>query len=102
VVDKKRIGIRCSEDEYGAIMNKALMAELTLSEFIRRAVLGRVIKSVVDREAVGELRRLGAMLKHLYPKTVTWTLEEKRRYWTAHEQLIALAVALEDIISTRK
>ncbi len=102
MVDKKRIGIRCSEDEYEAIMNKAMMAELTLSEFIRRAALGRVIKSVVDREAVGELRRLGAMLKHLYPKTVNWTLEEKRRYWVTHERLIALAVTLEDIIGYRR
>ncbi len=96
------VRIRCSEAEDQAIRDKAISAGLTTSEFIRQAALGRVIKSVVDREAVGELRRLGAMLKYFYPKTVTWTLEEKRRYWVAYEQLIALAVALEDIIGYRR
>jgi hypothetical protein len=95
---KMRIEFRCDEKEYQVIVNKALMAGLTLSEFIRRVILGRVIKSVVDRKAVGELRRLGGMLKHLYPKALHWTLEEKRRYWAAHEQLVALAVAIEDIL----
>lgn len=95
MADRIRIEFRCNENERQAITDKAMMAELTLSEFIRRATLGRVIKSVVDREAIGELRRLGAMLKHLYPKTTQWTLEEKRRYWTAHEQLMALAQTIE-------
>ena len=95
MAERIRIEFRCDENERQAITDRALRAELTLSEFIRRASLGRVIKSVVDREAIGELRRLGAMLKHLYPKTTQWTLEEKRRYWMAHERLMALAKAIE-------
>ena len=95
MAERIRIEFRCDENERQAITDRALRAELTLSEFIRRASLGRVIKSVVDREAIGELRRLGAMLKHLYPKTTQWTLDEKRHYWTAHERLMALAKAIE-------
>ncbi len=65
------VRIRCSEAENRAIRDKAMSAGLTTSEFIRRAALGRVMWSVVDREAVGELRRLGAMLKYFYPTTAT-------------------------------
>jgi Mobilization protein NikA len=93
-----RIEFRCSEIERQTISDKASDAALTLSEFVRRAALGRRIVSITDGEMVGELRRLGAMLKHFYPKTTSWTVEEKRRYWSGHEQLIALARSIENRI----
>ncbi|MGA7178772.1 MAG: hypothetical protein WBX11_04180 [Thiobacillaceae bacterium] len=57
---------------------------------------------MVDREMVGELRRLGAMLKHFYPRTANWTGEEKRRYWAGHEQMIRLAKLLQDRIGGKE
>jgi hypothetical protein len=94
-MNRTRIEFRCSEMERQAISEKASVAELTLSDFIRRAALGRRILSVTDCETAGELRRLGAMLKHCYPKNANWTLDEKRRYWVGHETLMDLARAVE-------
>ncbi|MGO9446788.1 MAG: plasmid mobilization protein [Thiobacillaceae bacterium] len=93
---RTRIEFRCSEIERRAISGKASVAELTVSEFVRRVALGRKILPVTDRVMVGELRRLGAMLKHRYPKNANWTLEEKRRYWAGLERLIALAKSIEN------
>jgi hypothetical protein len=84
--------------ERQAISDKAIAAELTMSDFVRRAALGRKVISIVDRQMVGELCRLGAMLKHFYPKTAHWTVEEKRRYWSGHEQLMTLARSIENRI----
>ncbi|MGO9445751.1 MAG: plasmid mobilization protein [Thiobacillaceae bacterium] len=92
----KRVRFRCSEAERGDIRDKAETAGLTLSEFVRRTAQGRKTLSIADREMVGELRRLGAMLKHFYPKNANWTVEEKRRYWAGHEQLMALAQKIQD------
>ncbi|MGO9444774.1 MAG: plasmid mobilization protein [Thiobacillaceae bacterium] len=98
MASRTRIEFRCSEIERQVISDKASDGELTISDFVRRAALGRRILSVADREMVGELRRLGAMLKHYYPRNANWTTEEKRRYWTGHEQLIALARSIENRI----
>ncbi|NDU91296.1 MAG: hypothetical protein G3I10_01540 [Ferrovum sp.] len=99
---KSRIGFRCDENVHQVILNKARKANLTTSGFIRRAALSKDICSVVGPHSVSELRRLGALIKRCYPSGTTWTLEEKRRFWAVHEQLIALAVALEDVIGYRK
>lgn len=95
VAGRVRIEFRCGEIERQAIREKAALAELTLSDYLRRVALGRVIPSATDRETAGELRRLGGMLKHLYPKEANWTAEEKRRYWAGHEQLLALARSIQ-------
>jgi Mobilization protein NikA len=96
MTSRTRIEFRCSEMERQVISDKASTAGLTLSDFVRRASLGRKILPITDREMVGELCRLGAMLKHFYPKTTNWTVEEKRRYWTGHEQLMTLARSIEN------
>ena len=54
-----------------------------MSEFFRVAAAGKVIAPLADKNAATELRRLGAMLKHLYPKESNWTASEKRQYWAA-------------------
>ncbi|MHB8413794.1 MAG: plasmid mobilization protein [Acidiferrobacteraceae bacterium] len=89
------ISFRCSSDCQARIRAKADQAGLTVSEFIRRVVLNRAIPAIADQELVGQLKRVGALLKHCYPKTSNWTLDEKRRYWAGYEALMALAEQLK-------
>jgi hypothetical protein len=91
----RRFYLRLKEDEALVIRQKAKTARVSISEFIRRAAMGRVIMTVSDRQMIGEIRRLGAMIKHLYPSTITWTDEEKERYWRGYEQLMKLAARMD-------
>ncbi|MEJ2631879.1 MAG: hypothetical protein P8011_05525 [Acidihalobacter sp.] len=84
------------------VKQKAKAAGLPVAEFVRRAIDGRRTASVVDRQMVGELRRLGALLKHRYPKDSNWSLEEKREYWAQMERITALAGELEALIRGRQ
>lgn len=91
---EKVIKARIDDESLGIIKAKAQSAGLTVSEYIRRAGVGKPVKSLVDREAVGELRHVAAMLKHFYPKNANWSAEEKRRYWQGYERLMAIAAAI--------
>ena len=66
-----------------------------MSEFFRVAAAGKVIAPLADKNAATELRRLGAMLKHLYPKESNWTASEKRQYWAAMHTLLGVAKNLD-------
>lgn len=66
-----------------------------MSEFFRVAAAGKVIAPLADKNAATELRRLGAMLKHLYPKESNWTVGEKRQYWAAMHTLLGVAKNLD-------
>ncbi|MHB8563642.1 MAG: plasmid mobilization protein [Acidiferrobacteraceae bacterium] len=90
-----RLEFRCDPKARDHITEQAGKAGLTVSAFLRRVALGRVVPSIVDQAMVGELRRVGALLKHLYPHNAYWTLEEKRRWWATHELLIQLAARIE-------
>ncbi len=57
--------------------------------------MSRKITVSVDREAAAELRRLGGLLKHLYPKTANWSADEKKRYWAGYETLLAVAKRID-------
>ena len=92
---RTRIEIRCTEDDLSRIKAKAESAALTVSEYLRRTSLERRVASLVDAQAVGELRHVAAMLKHLYPKDANWTMEEKRRYWVGYERLMEIAADIE-------
>ena len=89
------ISFRCPPPCQARIRAKADQAGLTVSELIRRVVMNRAIPAIADQELVGQLRRVGALLKHRYPKTANWTPEEKRRYWAGYEQLMTLAERLK-------
>ena len=84
------------------VKQKAKAAGLPVAEFVRRAIDGRRTASMVDRQMVGELRRLGALLKHRYPKDSNWSLEEKREYWAQMEHINSLAGELEALIRGRQ
>uniref|UniRef100_E6PP72 Mobilization protein MobB n=1 Tax=mine drainage metagenome TaxID=410659 RepID=E6PP72_9ZZZZ len=92
---QKRVEIRWARDDYQAVVHKAQACGLTLSAFIRRATMGRRITTLTDQTAIAELRRLGGLLKHLYPKQAHWTAQEKKRYWAGYEQLLEVAKAIE-------
>lgn len=100
---RRQINLRMPDAEsIVRIQENAQAAGLPMSEFIRRALDGRRMSCVVDRHMVGELRRLGAMLKHRYPKDSNWSLEEKREYWAAMERIMELASELETLIKGRR
>ncbi len=92
---RRVIKVYVDEAGYRHIAENAASANRFLSDYLRRLALGHRVRSVVDRQMVGELRRVGALLKHRYPQAAHWTTEEKRRYWAGYEQLMALAVTLE-------
>ena len=47
---------------------------------------------------VSELKRLGALMKHQYPKHSNWLDHEKRDYWQLMNQLNDLARKLQESI----
>lgn len=87
--------VRVSEAERDAIHKRARDLGLTVSDFLRQACLnGSITVRALDSDAAFELRRLGAMLKSLYPKDANWTNDEKRRYWAAMQALLGYAERL--------
>ena len=82
---------RCTRAEIEAIHRNAAQTGMRPGVFVRDLALsgGKLrIVSRVDENAVFELRRLGAMLKSLYPKESNWTNEEKRRHWDAMKAVL--------------
>ena len=82
---------RCTRAEIDSINSHAAQAGMRPGVFVRDLALsgGKLrIVSRVDEAAVFELRRLGAMLKSLYPKESNWTNEEKRRHWDAMKSVL--------------
>lgn len=89
---------RCTKPEIEAIQKNARRAGLRPSAFARAMSVSNgdaKLACRVDEEAIFELRRLGAMLKSLYPKNANWTNEEKRRYWDAMNSILRHADSLE-------
>jgi hypothetical protein len=66
---KIRIGLRVSEEERLEITEQAEASALTVSEYVRRKVLGRRIIPKTDLSVLAELRRLGGLLKHIHLET---------------------------------
>lgn len=91
----RRVAFRFTTREIDELDQKLGRTPLGRSEFIRRAVLGVPIHSSTDQQMVSELKRLGALMKHQYPKHSNWTDPEKRSYWLLMEQLNGLAKNLQ-------
>jgi hypothetical protein len=64
-----RAGVRLSEEEYREIREQAEVSHLTVSEYIRRRILGKRIVPQADLAVLAELRRLGGLLKHVHLET---------------------------------
>lgn len=83
--------LRASVAEADAIRTKADKAGLTMSEFVRRAALGRRIDSVIDRQAIALLRQLGGLQKHLALHDTPHSAE----YRAMHQALMAAVQAVQ-------
>jgi hypothetical protein len=82
---------RLTQADIDQINRNAAQAGMRPGVFVRELALsgGNMrITSRVDESAVFELRRLGAMLKNLYPKNANWTADEKRRHWDAMKAIL--------------
>ncbi|MBU3595082.1 hypothetical protein ICN10_01555 [Polynucleobacter sp. 86C-FISCH] len=91
----KRVTVRFTEAAAAAIVKTSAKAGLAPSVFLRNCALGLQVPSKTDQQAAAELRRIGSMLKHLYPKDSNWTTSEKRQYWSAMHTLLGVAKNLD-------
>lgn len=95
---EQKITFRLSPKEVELLKGKVEQTRVGKSEFIRRAILGMPIHSATDHQMVSELKRLGAMMKHQYPKYTNWLDHEKKDYWQLMKRLNALANRLQENI----
>ncbi|MEE5177078.1 plasmid mobilization protein MobA [Pseudomonas alliivorans] len=61
-----RFEIRCTEEDAALIREKAKAAEISVSDLMRSAALGRKIKTPTDKKLMSELLQLGGLQKHLF------------------------------------
>lgn len=61
-----RINLRVTEDELADVKGQAALAGLSLSEYVRRRVLGITVTSKVDVKMYNELNKLGGLVKHIF------------------------------------
>lgn len=88
------VKVRVNQREREAFARRARELGISVSDLIRQAAFGTVTVRALDSDAAFELRRIGAMLKSLYPKNSNWSADEKRRYWKAMESLLGFAEQL--------
>ena len=86
---------RLFESEYERLEGEARLTDHSLGRYIVERALNNPVRSHADAHAVAELRRIGAMLKHLYPKDSNWTNADKRQYWDAMNELLEMAKSIE-------
>jgi hypothetical protein len=65
----RRITFRLSESEYAQVSDELVVCGLSLSAFARKRLLGQRVASKADLAVLGELRRLGGLLKHVHNET---------------------------------
>ena len=58
-----KLNVRLTAAEHAALKEAAADAGLSLSDYARRRVLGRVVIASTDAAAIRELRRLGGLFK---------------------------------------
>jgi hypothetical protein len=83
--------VRCTSDEYEQVRQRAGQAGLNISDYLRHAAFHQKIIGQDAYAVLGELRRIGALIKHCYPAAQNWSPEEKRRYWETRDQLLTCA-----------
>ena len=64
-----RIDIRVTRDERQEIQEQAEASGLSVSEYVRRRLLGRRVDSVTDVRMLSELRRQGGLLKKIFSES---------------------------------
>lgn len=100
VVRNQIVKFRVTKAEAEAIRARANSAGVPVSQHLRELGMTGSIKIGKTRIAgpspeAFELRRLGAMLKSLYPKDSNWSSQEKRQWWDTMNLLIGIAQRLD-------
>lgn len=100
VVRDQGIKFRVTELEAQAIRERAASAGMPVSAYLREIAIGGEVKVTKNRVSAPspeafELRRIGAMLKALYPKDANWSSEEKKRWWNTMSLLIGIAQRID-------
>ena len=65
----QRITLRLTSSEKAQLIEDANLAQLTVSELIRRRYFGKPILASTDAQTIRELRRLGGLLKHIWTES---------------------------------
>jgi hypothetical protein len=60
------VNFRLTPDEKKRLERDAYSAGMSVSKYVRKRFLGQSVVSHADRLAIGELSKLGGLLKHLY------------------------------------
>ena len=96
--------LRVSHDEVERFNERAAALNVSVSQLIRDTALqGAVFVTLEKSQAGYEFRRLGAMLKHLYPaRDIRWTAEDRKKWWALINELRERADTLEAIASGGK
>ena len=91
--------LRVSRYEVERFNARAALLNVTVSQLIRDTVLhGAVFVALEKSQAGYELRRLGAMLKHIYPSgDARWTDEDRKHWWALINELRERADTLEAV-----
>lgn len=61
--------LRLTEEERQTLLNEADICGLSLSSYIRQRSFGKSVVAKVDLRVLGELRRIGGLLKHIHNET---------------------------------
>ena len=95
---------RVTDSESKAFAKRANKLGVTVSKLIRDSALYGAVEVSLTKSEVGyEFRRLGALLKHLYPSgDNSWTPEEKKEWWSMIQELRQKADRLEALASGGK
>lgn len=96
--------LRVSPDEVDHFNQRAEALGISVSQLIRDTALHGAIFVTLEKSQAGyEFRRLGAMLKHLYPaKDIRWTADDRKQWWALISELRERADTLESIASGGK
>ena len=96
--------LRVSRNEVERFNERAASLGVSVSQMIRDTALhGAVYVTVENTQAGYDFRRLGAMLKHLYPaRDSRWTAEDRKKWWALINELRDRADMLESTASGGK
>ena len=96
--------LRVSSEEVELFNARAVMLNVTVSQLIRDTALhGAVFVALEKSQAGYEVRRLGAMLKHMYPSgDARWTDEDRNLWWALINELRDRADTLEAVATGGK
>lgn len=96
-----RFEVRCTERDAALIREKALAAEISVSDLMRSAALKRKIKTPTDKKLMGELLKLGGLQKHLFNQMQDCMTTELSKQFSELLVAIKKAVVAIDLSQTK-